>query len=628
MTKESHIYLHLFFSTPLYHVLQVSPASFKTNLLPTSKQKQIHVAQSQISPTNVQDLVTLSSEQLDFSIVAPFDLNETQPEATLIKQGSLPQEEHGKMSLPKSENYSLPTPSSVTPESIQTSHYSPDDQIINCSHSTPEQPRPESGSPQFGQLESDLEDKLKFRPEALDPLQNPEFSDESSEDDDISKYEDTDTVKINMAEDTNHTNVAVTEPAYFQTSHKDELEIITSDLQTSMPSSLSCCENNSHVYPTESLKDTESPQRVCIDIELSPNSSFPSDIFHSSNNDINATQQFPPVSFLEVDGKTEMPEEYPAKVHEEESSADTLQSKELDTPVSSHYSSGVTGETILKCAQDQLLHFNEASLAEVTQTEDVSSQSVSDITPETVTSTRHFSFEQLMPNPSPGNLKSSLVEERPKSSGHDSEDFLTADPESCASSIKPKPGRTSSTSDEEYSIPPGYAETCSTTTTSYCPVPSEYTEVVNNGVESPVFEYSDPEPYFDCKQAASDFSETELDECDPRVRSGVNQPYDHLSGSMVQEKVNQRALSSSGSENYEEVHQPLFNAQKAKEELLHYSETSDEEFTLCEASQPPALCEAYDKYLTRVRSVLVNHNNLQAFPKAELNHFASGKNDC
>lgn len=610
---KSHIFIH-FFPTPLYHFLQVSSASSKTNLSQTSKQKQIHVAESQISPTKVQDLDTLSREQLEFSIAGPFDLNETQSEVTLIKQSSSPQEEHGKMSLPKSENCSLATPSSVTPDSIcQTTHYSPDDQIIISSQSTPEPPRSTSGSPQFGQLESDLEEKLKFRPEATDPLQNPEFSDESFEDDDISRFEDIGTVKINMAEDTNHTNVAVTEPAYFQTSDQGELEIVkvTSDLQTSIPSSLSC-ENDSHVSPTESLTDTESPQRVCEDMELSPNSSFPLDIFHSSKNDINATQPFPPLSFLEVDAKTqpEIPEEHPANVHGEESSAGILQSKELETAVSSHYSSGVTEETPLKCAQDQLLDFKEASLAEATQSEDVSSQSVSDMTPEIVTSARHFSFEELMPYPSPGNSESSLDEDRPKSSGHYSEDVSTADTECFASSIKPKPEMTSSTSDEEYSIPPGYAETFrdmqsgSTTTTSYSPIPSEYTKAVNNGVESPAFEYSDPEPYFDCKQAASDFSETEPDERDPRVRSGVDQPYDHLSNSAIQEKVNQRVLLSSGSENYEEAHEPLYQAQEEKEELLHYSETSDEEFTLCEASQPPALCEAYDgtdKYLTRVR---------------------------
>lgn len=602
----SHLFIP-FFPIPLYHFLQVSSASSKTNLSQNSKLKQIHVAESQISPTTVQDLDTLSSEQPEFSIAGPFDLNEMQSEVTLIKQSSSPQEELGKMSLLKSENCSLATPSSGTPDSIcQTTHYSPDDQIIISSQSTPEPPRSSSGSPQFGQLESDLEEKLKFRPEATDPLQTPEFSDESFEDDDISKFEDTDTVKINMAEDINHTNVAITEPAYFQTSDQGELEIVkvTSDLQTSIPSSLSYCENDSHVSPTESHTDTESPQRVSEDIELSPNSRFPLDIFHSSNSDINATQPFPQVSVLEVDAKTqpEIPEKHPANVHGVESSDGTLQSKELETAVSSHYSSGEAEETPLKCAQDQLLHFKDASLAEAIQSEDVSSQSVSDMSPEIVTSARHFSFEELMPYPSPGNSESSLDEDRPKSTGHYSEDFSTADTECFASSIKPNPEMASSISDEEYSIPPGYAETCSTTTT-YSPIPSEYTKVVNNGVESPVFEYSDPEPYFDCKQAASDFSETEP-ESDPRVRSGVDQPYDHLTNSTIREKINQRVLLSSESENYEEAYEPLYHAKEETEELLHYSETSDEEFILCEASQPPALSEEYDgtdKYLTRVR---------------------------
>ncbi|KAE8300112.1 Ankyrin-2 [Larimichthys crocea] len=211
-----------------------------------------------------------------------------------------------------------------------------------------------------------------------------------------------------------------------------------------------------------------------------------------------------------------------------------------------------------------------------------------------------------MPYPSAGNFETSSNEDRPRTSGA-SEGCLTPVDLKCFSSQpKPKAEMTSSTSDEEYSIPPGYAETCSTTTMN-THMPPEYAKVVCGGADSPTFEYSDPEPYFDCKQASSDFSETEPDEPDQRTRSSRDQPHDHVSHPRVQEKVNRMVLLSSGSEDYEDasfVHEPLDNINEENEESINYSGTSDEEFILCEASQLPPVCEigAYDdtdKYLTR-----------------------------
>ncbi|KAI3352437.1 hypothetical protein L3Q82_005391 [Scortum barcoo] len=220
----------------------------------------------------------------------------------------------------------------------------------------------------------------------------------------------------------------------------------------------------------------------------------------------------------------------------------------------------------------------------------------------TVTSARHFSFEELMPYPSLGISETSSDEDRPRTSGQYSEESLTPVEYECftsqPTSVKPKAEMTSSTSDEEYSIPPGYTET-SSTATIYTHMPPEYAKVVQSGTDSPTFEYSDQEPYFDCKQAASDFSETEPDEPEASTRAGGDHPQDHLNNPRVLEKMNQRVLLSSGSEDYEDaffVHEPLYNLREENEELLHYSETSDEEFTLCEASQLPPVCEtgAYD----------------------------------
>ncbi|KAG7238383.1 hypothetical protein INR49_030890, partial [Caranx melampygus] len=218
-------------------------------------------------------------------------------------------------------------------------------------------------------------------------------------------------------------------------------------------------------------------------------------------------------------------------------------------------------------------------------------------------------FEDLIPYHSSGNIETSSDEDRPMTSGHYSEESLTPEDYDCFSSkstsVKPKAEMTSSTSDEEYSIPPGYAETSSTH------MPPGYAEVVHSGKDSPTFEYSDPEPFFDCKQAASDFSETEPDEPESKARSTESHQQDHLShsrGPRLQDRVTRGVLLSSGSEDYEDapfVHEPLHTVHEEREELLHYSEASDEEFLLCEASQLPPVCEigAYDTDNTLTREI-------------------------
>ncbi|XP_027139523.1 uncharacterized protein LOC113746717 [Larimichthys crocea] len=541
-------------------------------------------------------------------------------------------------------------PSSETPDSLcQTAQDSPGEQMIRSSEFTPTPPG--SGSPQLDKLLSDLEEmKLKFIPETLDtPLS--ESSVESPEDDLIFEYEElspedefptetTDPLRVSMpseiqlGEDSSHTNVAVTEPAHCQTSIQDEPEIvtITSGLtktsETSIPSSLGSC-NDSPVSPTDS-NPPESPQRFCEVTEPSLSSSSPLDELHHSKHDvINVSEAFSPASFLTVAAKShdDAPEEHLADLPEEDSTTDILQSEgEVESALLSTDSKDVTQEMLTQGPQDQPPHLGDETSVEATQNEDFSSQSLSDLTPETVISARHFSFENLMPYPSAGNFETSSDEDRPRTSGASEGSLTSVDLKCFSSQPKHKAEMTSSTSDEEYSIPPGYAETCSTTTMN-THMPPEYAKVVCGGADSPTFEYSDPEPYFDCKQASSDFSETEPDEPDQRTRSRRDQPHDHVSHPRVQEKVNRMVLLSSGSEDYEDasfVHEPLDNINEENEESINYSGTSDEEFILCEASQLPPVCEigAYDdtdKYLTRVRRDLVNHPDMQVFPRAELN---------
>lgn len=637
MTKGIHnSYLFIFFPTPLYHFLQVSTASSKTNVSESSDQNNVHLERSKVFPTetpsSAHDSNTFSTERLVLPIPGTFDLHKTQTEIPLTNDRGSPQEKDEKPSFPKQgENCGLAKQNSVTSDSLcQTNQDSQDEQIIASSGSTPTPSG--SGSPQLDQLLSDLKEmKLKFRPETLDPSLS-KSSDETSEDDQIDDFEDLspedrcptediDTRRVSMssvaqlAEGTNHINADVTEPAHFQTSIQDEHEMVsvtpdpTETFETTMPSGL-CSSKDSPVSPTKSLSISESPERFCEVMELSLNSSCPLDIIQSSEND-NATETYSPLSFhkVAVKGQSDKPEDHLANLCEEDFGF--IQNQEEHSAMSSNDSRVVTEEISTQSPQDHPPHLWEATSFEASQSEDFSSQSLSDFTPETVTCARHFSFEQLMPYHSLGNLETSSDEDRPRTSGHLSEESLTpVDSECFASqptSVKPKAEVTSSTSDEEYSIPPGYAESCSATTIYH--VPPEYSKVVRSGPDSPTFEYSDPEPYFDCKQAASDFSETELDEADPSTRSSGDQPHDHLSHPRVVEKVNRRVLLSSGSEDYEDapfVHEPLYNVHEVDEELLRYSEASDEEYSLCEGSQPPPVCEigAYydtDKYLTRVR---------------------------
>ncbi|KAK1886178.1 Ankyrin-2 [Dissostichus eleginoides] len=192
---------------------------------------------------------------------------------------------------------------------------------------------------------------------------------------------------------------------------------------------------------------------------------------------------------------------------------------------------------------------------------------------------------------SEGNLEKSSDEDRTNTSGRHSEESLTSvDSDFFVSQSTPVQSNaetTSLTSDEEYSLPAGYPE-ASSIATIYIHMPPAYEDVVNSCADSPPLDYSDPEPYFDCNQAGSDFSETE-----PETSSAKgDQPKDHYIHPRVLKKVNQRVLLSSGSEDFEDaslVPEPFFKVQEESEVLLHYSEASDEEFTLCKASQPPTV---------------------------------------
>ncbi|KAJ4944390.1 hypothetical protein JOQ06_012934, partial [Pogonophryne albipinna] len=97
--------------------------------------------------------------------------------------------------------------------------------------------------------------------------------------------------------------------------------------------------------------------------------------------------------------------------------------------------------------------------------------------------------------------------------------------------VQSKAETTSLTSDEEYSLPTGYPEA-----TIYIHMPPAYEDVVNSCADSPPLDYSDPEPYFDCNQAGSDFSETEHE---TSTSAKGDQPKDHYIHPRVLKKADE-----------------------------------------------------------------------------------------
>lgn len=548
----------------------MSTAASKTDLTEISHNS----SKCQVFSIEAHDLDALSTDRSELLVIEHRDSCQKDTDVTLIKQNSLPEEQCKQLSFYKKEDCDSENLTSVTQES--ESHICQDrldDQNILSPESTSTSPRSESSQPV--QLEG-MEPLFGSKP--FDQDDSPEFSSESFGDNQMSRFE--------------STEYEIAIPGSRKTPEADLSSILDSGKES--PS-----------IPTVPLTYPELAQAFCEVKEPSLNAMFPSDVFQSDINNENSLEPFAPVSILELKTNSELetPEEPFTGLPEGSTTDLQLDNEEFEDELFTS-ANGVNENMSTSYSENQQLDFTEVSSFQTTQVEDVSS--LSDVTPETVTDARHFSFEELMPKLSSEHNESYSDNERPKSNGEDSEDYLNVSPGCFASTVIPKQEMTLSTSEEECCIPPQYAETGLTTTISSY-IPPKYIKVVHSGVESPLAECSDPEPYFDCKQAESDFSDIEPHESDPKVNRGGSVPLSQISNPIVHEKINQRVLLSPGSEDFEDayvIHEPLYNVDEEEEELLHHTETSEDEFTLCEASQPPALCsksDDTDKYLTRVR---------------------------
>lgn len=469
--------------------------------------------------------------------------------------------------------------SSVTPDSSYQDNQ--DEDVFASSGSTSMSPGP--GSNQSALLVSGPEVQLTFAPAVL---HNREFSDESPKNDQPSIFEDAeDTLALNVApaaELMEDNQKPLTD--FAQMFSQDDPEVAPAapeETEISDTSRLSSCDGAKD--DPGSSTEPEAPHGLDGYVEPSRGWEF---YFEAGKSDDGT--EHPSSQQQEGDAKTD---EHPAHFHQEDSTNDTGRMSDMGSEGWPHDLESVSDEGSVMNTHSQSTLYREESSVRFIQSEEVSPQSLSDATPETVTSARHFSFEELVLDPSPGPLPvdpeclgPSEVALSNSEEGHSSQVDMVGSPRSTP----------------------------------------EHTKAEPRGAGSPAVDYSDPEGYFDCKQAASDLSEPEPDEAGPRVcPSPVGMP----------EKAKGRVPPSSESEEYEDapfVHEPPRDRRADREGSPDSSEPSDEEFSLCEASRPPATCPAddnTDNYLTRVRGADVTEQrpDLQAPPPSP--KCASERND-
>ncbi|XP_061535042.1 uncharacterized protein LOC133403793 [Phycodurus eques] len=585
---------------PFHHILQVSTSSSEANL---SKPKDKKDPDFECFATNIL-LIPCNTNALCGNIELPtadtFYQSKTQSEITMISETGPPQTTDKEVLVfpEQSEGEGF---SSMTKDSAQESG---EEEMITSSNPTPTPPG--SGSSQLQCLLSDLEEIKMTQYEKFGskivctPLSRP--NDKSSDGDKIHECKErqlgdrcsTDNVSISMQrEDTNQTNATITWPGHLQTFDQDVTEEVSLDPTTTQ----STFGREPNISPTEDLSSAEYSKRGHDILEQSLN--FTSDVAK-------------PI-FLEVS------EEVPSNLCEEYFKNDVVQGQEHEP-------------NLLFYEREDTTRKSRRDLCK--EVSDMPSR-------ETAIFERRFSFEELIPCSTSAKVEGSSHEISPlvsvhhqetTTSGTQSDDssnevntranlqhleesFTPVDndgPDSHLSSVKTNTAMTLFTSDEEYTILPAYAATSSTTTTVTHMRPA-YEDVVCSGAHGSASEYSYPEPYFDCRQAASDFSETELDE--PKFRSSSNKGHleDYLSRPGEKETVYRQVLLSSGSEDYEDASVLHEVVPIESEVVLFRSEASAEEFTLCEL--PSSKMRAYDDThsLTRVRLDLVECPGLASF---------------
>lgn len=553
----------------MYHLSQVSPTASNPDLTETTQ----YSSRCQVFLKDTRDVDSLSTVSTDIFVTEQRGSCQTDSDFTLIKQNTFPEED--------SESINLTT---MTQDSDVHVYERLNDLDAQSPKSTSRSPGTESLFPK--QLEG-MEPLSGAK--TYDQDDSPNRISESFEDDHTSRFKSPliteHKTQFYQAYDVpigqEHSHAAVQEEPKLTKFNSDETQ--DTDLSFILEG-----DKESPLNPTVPPIYSDLAQAFCEVPESSLNANIPSGIFQPDLN--NENESSAPKSFLDLETEKELEKSEKPLTYLPEGSTSQLQPDNTEFKNESLTSPSVVNDNIsTSYSENQQLDFKEEA------------SSLSDVTPETVTEARHFIFEEIAPK-----LSSELNDSYLKSNGEDSEGHPNVNLLCFPSTITPKQGTTLSTSEEDSRITSHYAETGSTTPISSY-TPPKYLKGVLSVHESHANEGSDQEDYFDCKQAESDFSETEAEKSDFKVNCSGTLPLSQVPAG--HQKIKQKIAFSSGSEDFEDAYihvgEPLCNVdEEEEEELIHHTGTLEEEFTMCEASQPPALgseSDDADKYLTRVR---------------------------
>ena len=614
-----HFIFVYFVSIPLHHLLQVSIGSSLMIDQSQSSEHNIFLEESQLSATEMPSLrcrhEILKSLSTESQSAAPEVHNPTtstiEPAVDLASDTNSPQEKEDKRPSnfeqsyefgPNEETPVVPDLLSNIPEQSAGDHNEDDKSGMSTEQTTP----PKSSSPQLDQLLSNLELKLKLRPENLDAEksissdESPEADQPYVEFDDISpgdefpqeKHRNNEGSMLSDLDQVEDQDQSIPQHVHDGVPSEAGREVsrITPDpiLISSETKGVTAEEVN---YPNLAQSDSITTEEV---LASSPINSQSEGVFPSTMCDDSAAGLVP--SVVSLDG-AEMSEECPTDL--------PAINKEDEEEISE-----IDGEIEASCERERA-YMSDIPSPVIIKTGDLSSQSPAALTLQTLepgTANRHFNFEELNLYPCSG-TPLSLIKEKSHLSTSESPTEMGAD--------------TASALNDDVSFPSMYEEMNNHE-------PPTYTDVVHGVLHTTKYDSSDPEAFFDCQQTSPESSEAEAGDAKRESQSHKRQP-DDRSNWQRSEKPNvtfndsaiqiyePRVLSSSGSEGYEDasyVNESSEDIYVESEEMVHSHNSNKEGSAFYEASQkraarggPESVEE--DTSLARVRYNLENPANPQ-----------------
>ncbi|XP_030207414.1 ankyrin-2 isoform X14 [Gadus morhua] len=518
-----------------------------------------------------------------------------EPAVELARDSNSPQEQEQSYEFDTSEETPVvPDLLSHIPEQSAGEHNEDDKSVMSAEQTT----TAKSSSPQLDQLLSDLEYKLKLRPENLDAEksissdESPEADQPYVEFDDLSpgdefpeekrrNNEDTMLSDLDQEEDPDQSAPQNAVHDGFPSEAGREVSRITPDLIIISSETNGVTAEEVH-YPNLEQRDSIKTDEVYAS---SPIDSQSEGVFPSTLCDDSAAGLVPLVASLDGAGMSEeCATDLPA-INEEDEEVISEIDREIEAlcepslPQNHCYVSAEESQ----CTRDQVPHMSDITSPVITETGDLSSQSPTALTlqtPEPGKANRYFHFEQLNPYPCSG-TPLSLIEENIHLSSFKSPTDIGAE--------------TASAPSDNVSLPSMHEEMNNAE-------PPTYADVVHGVLHTTKYESSDPEAFFDCQQASPESSETEAGDAKRESRSQRRQPDDRFN-LQRREKPNvkfndsaiqihePRVLWSSGSESYEDasyVNESSEDIYVESEEMVHSHNSNNEDSAFYEASKKHA----------------------------------------